>query len=448
MAVTDWWQGEPGANSATVVCRSDATATVSVGCNGSTFTGAADTSVDDGIVAISVTGLTSGQEYAYTIDGAAGGTLRAKKASGDLWIAIGSCWTKTSSDALAHKLLRDYDIDLYLALGDFPYCNTAYNNLFGETTVSVEASMANGKSAAVYNAHHRQQRRIPGMKELMRDVPLWYMPDDHEYPFNDACPTWLAGYQAVVGGAGAAIQADLDEAWAASRSSMEAYQTGFNRAVTADTDAIYGSYTLGHTEMFLIDCCNYRSPIINADDAAKTMLGATQKAWLIAAVTASTATFKMIVSGKQLFKSAGNTDTWNASGANLGYETEKAEILYALRDVTGLFFVAGDQHLWSDQWIAAGDMGAGYPAVSCLVGCPTTVGLNSSGVAGYETGVRSKQNGYPLTTNVAQENVVALLRITTDRVYRYHLSIQRGLIPRGYIDAGSNQVQYPQVKFG
>lgn len=447
MAVTDWWLGEPGANSATVVCRSDTTATVSVGCNGGTFTGEADTAVSDGIVAIPVTGLTPGQEYAYTIDGAAGGTLNGKKASGDLWIAIGSCWLKTVGDPLANVLLRDHDIDLYMALGDFPYCNSALTE-YGETTVSVEAAMANGKSAAVYNAHHRQQRRIPGMKELMRSVPLWYMPDDHEYPFNDACPTWLAGYQSVVGGAGAATQTDLDEAWAASRSAIKAYQTGFNRAVTADADAIYGSYRLGNTEIFLLDCCNYRSPIIDTDNASKTMLGATQKAWLIAAVAASTATFKMIVSGKQLFKSGGNTDTWNASGANLGYETEKMEILYALRTVTGMFFVAGDQHLWSDQWVAAGDLGVGYPAVSCLVGCPTTVAVNTTGVAGYLTGVRSKQNGYHATTNVAQENVVALLRITADRVYRYHLSIQRGLISRGYIDAGSNQVQYPQMRFG
>lgn len=447
MAITDWWLGEPGDTTAKVVCRSNTTAAVSIGCNGQTFTGYADTSVDDGIVAITVTGLAAGQQYTYTVDGSAGGTLKTRNDDGDVWLAIGSCWAKTKADLLAKELLAGYEIDLFIALGDFPYCNSPLTE-YGEATASVVASMANGKDATIYNAHHRQQRRIPGMKELMRSVPFWYMPDDHEYPFNDACPTWLAGYQAGVTGAGAALQSDLDAAWAASRASMEAYQTGFNRASTADTDAIYGSYTVGDCEVFLIDCMNYRSPIIDADNASKTMLGATQKAWLIAAVTASTATFKIIAGGKQLFKGGGNTDTWNAAGANLGYETEKLEILFALKDVAGLLWVAGDQHLYSDQWVAADGLGAGYPAISCLVGCPTTVDLNSSGVAGYETGVRSKVNGYPSATVVSQENVVGLLRVTANRVYRYHLSTRRGLIPRGYIDAGSNQVQYPQMRFG
>lgn len=448
MAVTDWWLGQSSNTTATVVCRSDASATVTVGCNGQEFTGAADTAVKDGVVAISVTGLTAGQSYPYTIDGGAAGTLKALPSSGDLWIAVGSCWDKTDQDTLAYKLLADYDIDLYLALGDFPYCNTGLT-AFGETTLNVELAMANGKSAANYYAHHRQQRRATGIKELMRDVPFGYMGDDHEYPFDNACPQYLAGYQATVADAGAATQTDLDEAWAACRLALDAYTTGFTRATGGDADAVYWSWRMSDAvEVFLIDCMNYRSNLTDADTAAKTMLGAAQKAWLINAVTASTATFKVIAMGKQLWRGGGNTDTWNASGANLGYETEKAEILYALRDVTGLMFVAGDQHLWSDQWVTADELGAGYPAASCMVCCPTTVVLNATGAAGYEPGVKSKVNGYPSALGVVQENVVGLLRVTANRVYRYHLSTLRGLIPRGYVDAGSNQVTYPQMRFG
>lgn len=51
-------------------------------------------------------------------------------------------------------------------------------------------------------------------------------------------------------------------------------------------------------------------------------------------------------------------------------------------------------------------------------------------------------------TTVERDSVVALLRVTDDKVYRYHLSARRGLIPRGYIEAGSNQVTYPQQRFG
>lgn len=452
MAVNRWWLGEPTETTAKVVCRSNATATVTVGCNGQTFTGAADSAVQDGIVEIAVTGLAANQSYPYTIDGAAAGTLKTKKTTGDVWIATGSCWHADRPDVIAMQLLADYDLDLYVALGDFPYANTTFTR-DGETGTNVESSMAAGKSVANYYKQHRIFRHITGMRELMASVPFMYMPDDHEYPFNDGCPTWLAGYQATVTGAGAATQTDLDEAWTASRTASEAYgkgwTTGFNSsAATVDADALYGSYKIGPVEVFMLDCCNYRSPIIAADNASKTMLGAAQKARFIDAVTSSTATFKFVAIPKQLFKGGGNTDTWNPNGSNLGYMTERNEILYALRNVTGLLFAAGDQHLWSDQWVEADDLGAGYPAVSCLVGCPTSVDLNTTGVLGYETGVRSKVNGYPAATSVPRDAVCAVFRFTDSKAYRYLLSMRRGLIPCGYIDAGSNQVQYPQMRFG
>lgn len=452
MGVTHWWLGEPTDTGANVVCRSNSTATVRVSCNGQTFIGAADTEVDDGVVQIAVSGLVPGIRYPYQIDGVAAGTLRAKKSSGDIWVASGSCWQSITEDILAYRLLREYDLDVYFALGDFPYCNSSFD-IFGESTLNVEASMADGKNPQVYYAHHRQQRAEPGIRELMREVPFWYMPDDHEYPFDNGCPTLLAEYQMYVGGAEDATQDDLDEAWAASRLGSEAYSrgfsTGFNSdAATVDADAIYGSYKVGPIEFFLIDCCNYRDPTTDAADPAKTMLGANQKARLLDAVQNSTATFKAIVTGKQLFRGGGNTDSWNNPGNGTGYEHERDAILYAFRNVTGLFMVAGDQHLQSDQQVSAGELGEDMPAISCLVGCPTGVKNNTSGRVGYTVGVKYKINGYPQETTGPQDNVVALFRITADRVYRYLLSTRTGLISCGHINAGSNQVQYQRARIG
>lgn len=445
MTVNRWWLGENTETTAVVVCRSNSTATVTVGCAGQTFTGLADTSVKDGIVSITVTGLSPGVSYPYTIDGSAAGTLKSKKSTGDVWIATGSCWHGDRPDSIAMLLRQEYDIDLYIALGDFPYCNTTYSR-DGETGTNVESSVAAGKSVSNYYTHHRIFRGIPGIKELMAETPFLYMPDDHEYPFDNACPTYLAHYQATVTGAGTATQADLDAAWAASRTASEAYATGFTRAATADSGALYGTYSLPNVDVFLIDCCNYRSPFNATDDAAKTMLGTTQKTWLLSAVQASTKPFKMIASGKQFFRGGANADTFVAAGANPGYLTERNEILYGLRNVTGLFIAAGDQHLWSDQWVAANDIGAGYPAISCLVGCPTTVDLNTSGVAGYDTGVRKKINGYAQATSVPRDSVCGLFRITGTRVERYLLSMRSGRISCGYIEAGSNTVKYDRPR--
>lgn len=452
MTVTQWWLGEPTETTATLSCRSNATAAVTVGCNGQLYTAAADTSVNDGVVHITVTGLLPDRRYPYTIDGVEAGTLRTKKTSGEVWISSGSCWSSDRADILGHRLLKDFDIDLFIALGDFPYANTQKNS-FGENCVDVESSVAAGKVFANYTAHHRQVRNMPGVRELMQSVPFMYMPDDHEYPFNNAAKTDLTNYQSVVG-AESATQDDLDEAWAVSKSAIDAYTlgcwtVGFNSdAATVDTDAIYGSYRIGHVEVFLIDCINYRDPPSDVDSESKTMIGAAQKARLINAVTNSTATFKLIASGKGFWQGVGNDDSWGPDGAGLGYQIEREEILYALRNVTGLLSVAGDQHGWSDQQIAVGELGEGYPAFSCLVGCPTGVGLFPTMPEGYTTAIKQKVNGYPSATMGRDDNVVTVLRFTADRVYRYLLSTNTGLISCGHIDAGSNQVQYQRTRIG
>ena len=454
MSVTDWWLGEASQNSATVVCRSDATATVSVGINGQVFPGSADTSIGDGIVAILVTGLSPGGTYPYTIDGVAAGTLRTQDATvTEAWVGSGSCWIKTKEDILSAQLLADFDLDCMLALGDLPYANTA-STAWGETPVSVISSVAAGQDPTTYHAHHRQQRRVPGLKDLMRNVPFLYGPDDHEYPFNDARKDDLAAYQADVTGAGSATQEDLNTAWAASREAMEAYATGFARGfdsdiTPADPDALYCTYRIGNlVEIYWIDCINYADSLTAPDDGTKTMLGAAQYARLVDALNNSTATWKLIASGKPFWQGNRNGDGWNALDSSTGYEVEKAALLYNLRNVTGLLGVGGDQHMWSDMWVSPSELGTDMPAMSMLVGCPTTVAISGNSIDGYPEGVRTKLNGYPTALQAIQDNAVALFKFTTDRAYRYLMTTRNGLIACGYIDAGSNQVQYQRARIG
>lgn len=450
MAVTDWWLGENGSGWATVVCRANSNDVVTVGCNGQSFTATPDTTVKDGIVNITVTGVGEAR-VAYTVDGVDGGTLRGLRTTGELTIASGSCWYTGCPDHLAEKLLRDYDLDMLVILGDFPYANSSWT-MYGETTVGTKLSIANAKNAANYLAHHRQVRQIPGIKELKRNVPTVYMADDHEYVMDNACNdlTWWQTCPAE--SQPLATQEDLTVAWAAARAAITAYTTGnpVNTDAGIDADALYTRKRVSDAlEWFLCDCIHYRSAITAADDASKTMLGANQKAWLIDSINNSTAALKMVFMPKQLFKGGGNDDCWFAESVNPGYQTELKEILYAIKDATGVFFVAGDQHRFNDQQIPADFYGAGYPAISCLVGCPTTVPQNTTSVAGYPDGVVYRDNG-PNTEpgRSGLENVYAILKVNAGMVDRYLLSTERGLIPRGYIEAGSNAVTYPQARFG
>lgn len=451
MAVTHWWQGlQPDATSGVVVCRSNATATVTVTVNGQDFTGAADTSVRDGIVKITVTGL-SQTRVPYYIDGAYAGTIRGKKTTGPWWVALGSCWVGNRADPLAARLAADYDLDAFIAMGDFPYCNEGYTAM-GEAAVNVTSSIANATAIGNYYAHHRQIRAKPGITDLIHSTPLIYFPDDHEYFVDNFAPglTWwqTAPAESQPGATGT----DYTNAFAAADGAILAYATGnpTNSDAGIDSNATYTRFTIGPCEFFTSACCTYRSaPNINPDSSSKTMLGANQKAWLKTYLPASASTFKAWISGKQFWQGpGGNVDTWayyNATYA--GYQTELLEILYAARNVTGMFAIAGDQHRWSDQRAAAGELGTGYPAISCLVACPSGVDNNATGTTGYATYIKSRDNGALATPAAANENVYALLKLDSTRVTRYLLNSIRGLMPMGYIAAGSNVVQYERPRF-
>jgi phosphodiesterase/alkaline phosphatase D-like protein len=446
--------GAATTSSINIAIHSSATATITVVMDGRTFTASADKLVLDGWVVVACTGLSPGVTYPYTVDGEAWGAVRTQQVNPQTAVvASGSCWSASKRDVLSEILVARGDVDLMIWLGDAPYCATTYSG-FGETPVSVESSIAAGQDPENYRSHYRQFGRIPGINEAFANLPSYRIRDDHEVPWDNGSPFGFADYQAYMPGGAEATQEDFDLAWAvAEQVAVEntgGFTHGFDSDVTpADTNAMYGSYKIGElVEVFVWDCVGYKSATQDADTSSKTMLGAAQKARFIDAIGNSTATWKLVASPKSLFHGGSNTDSWHAQSDNLGYETEKAEILYAIRNVTGVLFVGGDQHLWSDQSVAAGELGTDMPAVNMLLACPTSVDVNTSGVTGYYTGVKTKFNGYPLNTVALQDNVVAVFEFTPARAYRHLLSTRRGLIGCGYIDAGSNHVQYPRARIG
>jgi alkaline phosphatase D len=108
-------------------------------------------------------------------------------------------------------------------------------------------------------------------------------------------------------------------------------------------------------EIFILDTRQYRSPGGMHDGPAKTMLGATQRRWLIEAVSGSNAAWKVVVSSVPLSVPTGGRahDSWsnaNAQGVpeehGGGYAIERDAILRTLRQrgVRNLVFLTGDAH--------------------------------------------------------------------------------------------------------
>lgn len=196
--------------------------------------------------------------------------------------------------------------ELYVSLGDFPYTD-------------------NGPPAATldeYRARHVAGRTAPHVHALLRAVGVRAIYDDHEFR-ND----W--------------DEMRREEERSRYEAAMQAWDEFF--PLRGAPAVKYRSWRWGaNVECFLLDCRRYRSANAAPDDAAKTMLGEVQRAWLLDGIRRSTATFKLVFTSVPL--DFGNTgdDHW------IGYVTERTLVFDALAGVPGVVFVSADQH-----WFAA-----------------------------------------------------------------------------------------------
>ncbi|MGH7388417.1 MAG: alkaline phosphatase D family protein [Candidatus Rokuibacteriota bacterium] len=108
-------------------------------------------------------------------------------------------------------------------------------------------------------------------------------------------------------------------------------------------------------EVFILDTRQYRSPNGQPDGPGKTMLGAAQRRWLLDGLTASTATWKVVVSsvsfsvptGRSARDSWSNATVWGIPEENgTGFATERDAILRTVRErsVKNLVVLSADVH--------------------------------------------------------------------------------------------------------
>jgi alkaline phosphatase D len=190
------------------------------------------------------------------------------------------------------------------------------------------------RTLAGYHAKHRYNRTDVQVQRAFRRVPVYAIWDDHEVR-NDFAgttePLMPVGRQAFL------------DYWPITPPAEE-------------PGRLYRRIRWGRLlELFILDTRQYRSKNTTPDGPGKTMLGAAQRRWLVEGVTASTATWKVIVSSVTLSLPTGRPerrDGW--SGANIlglpqdgaGFATERDAILRAFRerDVRNVVVIAADVH--------------------------------------------------------------------------------------------------------
>ena len=247
--------------------------------------------------------------------------------SGDLGGA-GRCRPIDGEYGIFRAMLRQ-QADFFVFAGDTAYADVACNR-----PDTVPGANFRARTLAEYRARHRYNREDPAVQAFLRRTPVYAIWDDHEVR-NDFAgttePLMPVGRQAFL------------DYWPV--------------AAGDDPTRLYRSVRWGRLlEMFILDTRQYRSDNRAPDGAGKSMLGADQRRWLLEALPASTALWKVVVSSVTLSVPTGRPerrDGW--SSANIlgltpeqgtGFAIERDAILreFRLQGVRNLVVVAGDVH--------------------------------------------------------------------------------------------------------
>jgi alkaline phosphatase D len=181
-----------------------------------------------------------------------------------------------------------------------------------------------------FRAKHRYNREDPAIQRLFRTTSVSAIWDDHEVRSNFAGP--VEPLMPV------ALQAFL-EYWPIA-------------PAPEDPTRLYRRLRWGSLlDVFILDTRRYRSRNCARDGPDKTMLGASQRRWLVDEVARSPATWKVIVSSVPLSIPKGWPfgDSWarrSVLGYVTGFATERDRILRELhaRGVDRLVVLAADVH--------------------------------------------------------------------------------------------------------
>ena len=296
---------------------------------------------EDFVVRVPVEGLAPGTRYRYEVghygDRVNGAFTTAPAAdeaarvtfqwSGDLG-GGGHCRPLGGEYRIFRAMAR-LPADFFLFVGDTAYADVACNRADTIAGANFRAS-----TLAEYRARHRYNREDPALQAYLRQTPVYATWDDHEVR-ND-----FAGTTEPLMPIG-----------------RRAFLDYWPVAAGEDRTRIYRSVRWGRLlEVFILDTRQYRSDNTLLDGPGKTMLGTGQRRWLLDALPASTATWKVLVSSSPLSVPTGRPerrDGW--SNANVfgmapeegtGFVTERDAILgeFRVRDVRNLVVLAADVH--------------------------------------------------------------------------------------------------------
>ncbi|MCK6690915.1 MAG: alkaline phosphatase family protein [Thermoanaerobaculia bacterium] len=228
---------------------------------------------------------------------------------------------------------------------------------------------------------YTHDRSLPELQPLLASTQHYAIWDDHDFGPNDSDGTWV----------------HKETAWEVFKAFWGNPTFGVNGQKGCTTWFQYADM-----DFFLLDDRYFRTPNY-CKSCERTMLGKAQREWLLAALTASRAPFKIVAIGAQVLTPVKKHERYS----NL-FEAERDSILAHIEkeNIKGVIFLTGDVHFTEMNALknARGNW------VYDLTTSPLTSGVNPSGLS--ETNELRVEG-----TAVAQHNF-SLLRFSGPRTAR------------------------------
>ena len=422
---------------------------LTVECNGQTFTGdTIDTAVSDGTGIVTVTGLSAGQSYPYTLKLAGvtkySGTLKTMPAAGSTFtFGFGGCY-KWKRPAPNSALLDRFGDQLagFCFGGDFPYLDDVLNSsvtMNGESIINLGYAMiADPTDEAVAKsniyAHHRFYWNIDGAKDTLRSVPCYFIPSDHDIGPGDNWNRTIA--KANVQNTWATLQSHVDnmDIWCQD-SLRKVYWRGNPPNDSANNDSRYTADEQLYYSIEVGDCTFIFLDHVTNTSGVEFLLGAGQLQWVKDVLTASTKPFKVIFSGNSIGEDTTelyySTSEWKDIHDHIN-GTGITGVLVMISDIhqPGIFEADGITH------VRASSAGSPY----------------HSGTPDGYVYATYKWMGYASSTATPPDimHVTGYVTVHGAEYVEFGILTKYGddLVRPGRVYAESNEVVYQQMRFG
>ena len=306
----------------------------------------------DNSVIIAVSGLSASTNYYYRVlvnqAQATNGNFKTFPTEGqiaDFTFTFGSCHGTGGNMTTLFTTMENQNPDLFLQLGDFGYPDGEYGLDFPHVDCTLIGS-------------YHDKYGYMGIGDLLRNTPIDYVYDDHDYVDNNASRDTRAIDSTYYDTAGVIQTALIDFPLHpdARKSAIEGYLDYFPGYPMIDTtEGLFHSFRYGNTEFFFLDNRSARSPnyesfVYDSSDinspwefdppTGHSILGQPQMDWLQTQLLNSTATWKFIVSGTTFNKALKNI-------LLLGFGLQKYPLTIGGVSGTGIDLASG----FADGWV-------------------------------------------------------------------------------------------------